>query len=128
MRFFNRLLGRNEGGFYRDGHLKRRSQMTLNDHRRRIDELDRELVRLLNRRAQMSIQLAQIKRENGLPMRDEAREEDILRHAQRYNPGPLDAQAVVAIFRHILDESRRVTAELLLEPAGDTADSRRGAR
>ncbi|HEV2224296.1 MAG TPA: chorismate mutase [Candidatus Acidoferrales bacterium] len=102
--------------------------MTLNDHRRRIDELDRELVRLLNRRAQMSIQLAQIKRENGLPMRDEAREEDILRHAQRYNPGPLDAKAVVAIFQRILDESRRVTAELLLEPAGDGADSEQGAR
>ena len=101
--------------------------MTLNDHRRRIDELDRELVRLLNRRAQMSIQLAQIKRENGLPMRDEAREEDILRHAQRYNPGPLDAQAVVAIFQRILEESRRVTAELLLEPAsGNASDSRRG--
>ena len=92
--------------------------MTLNDHRRRIDELDRELVRLLNRRAQMSIQLAQIKRETGLPMRDEAREEDILRHAQRYNPGPLDAQAVAALFQRILDESRRVTAELLLERGG----------
>ncbi len=102
--------------------------MTLNDHRRRIDELDRELVRLLNRRAQMSIQLAQIKKETGLPMRDEAREEDILRHAQRYNPGPLDAQAVVALFQHILDESRRVTAEVLLEPAGSLADSQGGAR
>ncbi len=97
--------------------------MTLNDHRRRIDELDRELVRLLNRRAQMSIQLGQIKKETGLPMRDEAREEDILRHAQRYNPGPLDAQAVVAILECVLDESRRVTAELLLEPAGNATDS-----
>ncbi|HKV28572.1 MAG TPA: chorismate mutase [Candidatus Acidoferrales bacterium] len=102
--------------------------MTLNDHRRRVDELDRELVRLLNRRAQMSIQLAQIKRETGLPMRDEAREEDIFRHAQRYNPGPLDAQAVVAVFQRILDESRRVTAELLLEPGGNVAGAQRGAR
>lgn len=102
--------------------------MTLNDHRRRIDELDRELVRLLNRRAQMSIQLAQIKRETGLPMRDEAREEDILRHAQRYNPGPLDAQAIVGIYQRILEESRRVTAELLLEPAGDPGDSQQRAR
>jgi len=102
--------------------------MTLNDHRRRIDDLDRELVRLLNRRAQMSIQLGQIKKENGLPMRDEAREEDIFRHAQRYNPGPLDAQAIVAIFQCILEESRRITSELLLEPAGNATDSPRGAR
>ncbi|MGB6484114.1 MAG: chorismate mutase [Candidatus Acidiferrales bacterium] len=87
--------------------------MTLNDHRRRIDELDRELVRLLNRRAQMSIQLGQLKRETGLPMHDEAREENILRYVQRANPGPLDSHALAAIFRTILAESRRVTGEML---------------
>lgn len=89
--------------------------MTLNDHRRRIDEVDRELARLLNRRAQMSIQLGQLKRETGLPMRDEAREDNIIRHVQRANPGPLDGEALSAIFRTILCESRRVTGELLAE-------------
>ncbi|MGC1107915.1 MAG: chorismate mutase [Candidatus Acidiferrales bacterium] len=87
--------------------------MTLNDHRRRIDELDRELVRLLNRRAQMSIQLGQLKSETGLPMHDEAREENILRYVQRVNPGPLDGHALAAIFSTILAESRRVTGEML---------------
>lgn len=94
--------------------------MTLNDHRRRIDDLDRELVRLLNRRAQMSIQLGQIKQETGLPMRDEAREEDIFSMVRRYNPGPLDSEALTAIFRLILAESRRITSELLV-PAGSNA-------
>ncbi len=89
--------------------------MTLNDHRRRIDELDRELVRLLNRRAQMSIQLGQLKKDNGLPMRDEAREENILRSVQRANPGPLDGHALAAIFCIILAESRRITGEMLAE-------------
>ena len=89
--------------------------MTLNDHRRRIDELDRELVRLLNRRAQMSIQLGQLKKETGLPMRDETREENILQHVQHANPGPLDSHALTAIFRAILAESRRVTGEMLAE-------------
>ncbi|MFZ0640446.1 MAG: chorismate mutase [Candidatus Acidiferrales bacterium] len=89
--------------------------MTLNDHRRRVDELDRELVRLLNRRAQMSIQMGQLKKETGLPMRDEAREENILRYVQRANPGPLDGRALAAIFRTILAESRRITGEMLAE-------------
>jgi chorismate mutase len=89
--------------------------MTLNDHRRRIDELDRELVRLLNRRAQMSIQLGQLKKDTGLPMRDEAREVAILRYVQRANPGPLDDQALGAIFAAILAESRRVTGNMLAE-------------
>jgi chorismate mutase len=89
--------------------------MTLNDHRRRIDELDRELVRILNRRAQMSIQLGQLKKETGLPMRDDVREESILRQVQRANPGPLDEEALATIYRTILTESRRVTGEMLAE-------------
>ncbi|MFZ0213129.1 MAG: chorismate mutase [Candidatus Acidiferrales bacterium] len=91
--------------------------MTIGDHRRRVDELDRELVRLLNRRAQMSIQLGQLKKAAGLPARDEAREESILRQVQRCNPGPLDEGALTTIFRAILSESRRITSEMLAETA-----------
>lgn len=89
--------------------------MTLNDHRRRIDELDRELVRLLNRRAQMSIQVVQLKRDASLPLWDDARERKILEHVQRVNPGPLDGEAVEAIFAAILGEFHRVIAEKLVE-------------
>jgi len=102
--------------------------MTLNDHRRRIDDLDRELVRLLNRRAQMSIQLGQIKQETGLPMRDEAREENIFSLARRYNPGPLDSEALTAIFRLILAESRRITSELLVPADSNGPESLRESR
>ncbi|HEV2305186.1 MAG TPA: chorismate mutase [Candidatus Acidoferrales bacterium] len=96
--------------------------MTLNDHRRRIDELDRELVRLLNRRAQMSIQLGQLKKETRLPMRDEAREERILRQVQRVNPGPLDEQALATIFSAILAESRRITMGMIAESLSEVAE------
>ena len=91
--------------------------MLIHDHRRRIDELDRELVRLLNRRAQMSIQLGQLKKDVGLPMRDQQREDEILRNTQRRNPGPLDEQALASIYRTILDESRRITGEIMTRTA-----------
>jgi chorismate mutase len=87
--------------------------MILNDHRRRMDELDRELIRLLNRRAQMSIELGKLKRDAGLPLRDDAREYDIIMQAMAFNSGPLDAVAIDAIFQRILSESRRITAEIL---------------
>ena len=90
--------------------------------------MDRELVRLLNRRAQMSIQLGQIKQETGLPMRDEAREEDIFAMVRRYNPGPLDGKALTAIFRLILAESRRITAELLVPAGNNTPELQRDSR
>lgn len=89
--------------------------MTLNDYRRRIDEVDRELVRLLNRRAQMSIQVVQLKKDASLPLWDKAREEQILQHVQRRNPGPLDSPALATIFQTILEESRRVITERLTE-------------
>lgn len=89
--------------------------MTLNDQRRRIDELDRELVRLLNRRAQMSIQVVQLKKEASLPLWDLEREGSILQHVQRVNPGPLDGEAVEAIFAAILGEFHRVIEGKLVE-------------
>ena len=91
--------------------------MLIHDHRRRIDELDRELVRLLNRRAQMSIQLGQLKKDVGLPMRDQQREDEILRNTQRRNPGPLDEQALASIYRTNLEESRRFTGEIMTRTA-----------
>lgn len=96
--------------------------MTLNDHRRRIDEVDRELVRLLNRRAQMSIEMGRVKREIGLPIRDEAREENILRQVQRSNPGPLDEHALRAIFSVILAESRRISTGILAVALSEVAE------
>jgi chorismate mutase len=87
--------------------------MILNDRRRQMDELDRELIRLLNRRAQMSIELGKIKCDMGLPLRDDAREYDIIMRAISLNSGPLDTLAIDSIFYHILKESRRITAEIL---------------
>lgn len=89
--------------------------MTLNDHRRRIDELDRELVRLLNRRAQMSIQVVQLKKEANLPLWDYEREKSILEHVRHANPGPLDGEAVEAIFAAMLGEFHRVIGTQFLE-------------
>jgi chorismate mutase len=107
------------GGRFAAANIRRprRLNMTLNDHRRRVDELDRELVRLLNRRAQMSIQLGELKRGVGLALRDDAREREIVERALRSNPGPLDPQALEAIFQRILEESRRVTEEILAQSA-----------
>jgi chorismate mutase len=113
------IRGKRRGGRFAAANIRRpRSlNMTLNDHRRRVDELDRELVRLLNRRAQMSIQLGELKRGVGLALRDDAREREIVERALRSNPGPLDPQALEAIFQRILEESRRVTEEILAQSA-----------
>lgn len=80
----------------------------LEQHRKSIDLLDTELVRLLNQRAQIASELARVKLARGLPIHDLRREQEILDRICRQNEGPLDSQALISIFRSILRESRRI--------------------
>jgi len=82
--------------------------MSIEDWRARIDELDNELLRLLNTRARLAVQIGILKRRAGLPIQDAERERDVLARACRANAGPLDERAVAEIFRRIILESRRL--------------------
>jgi chorismate mutase len=80
--------------------------MKIEDWRRRIDEIDRRLVELLNERAQCAIQIGHLKRAAGLPVYQPQREEEILVNAERDNRGPLANTAIRRLFERILDEAR----------------------
>lgn len=82
--------------------------MMLEESRRRIDAIDTEILVLLNRRAEISRDIAMIKISAALPVADPRREDDILRGLVRENEGPLDDQAITDIYRAILQESRRI--------------------
>jgi chorismate mutase len=79
---------------------------TIDDLRRRIDELDRKLVELLNERANCAVEIGRLKRANGLPIYQPEREQEILESAERVNRGPLDDMAIRRLFERILDEAR----------------------
>jgi chorismate mutase len=76
--------------------------------RRRIDELDERLVRLLNDRAGCALEIGRIKQALGLEIYQPDREREVLRHVRETNVGPLDAQAIVRLFERIIDEARRL--------------------
>ncbi len=78
------------------------------DLRRRIDAIDRKLVRLLNDRAACAIDLGRVKKQRGLPIYQPAREEEVLGNVQRVNGGPLQGEALRRLFERIIDESRRI--------------------
>ncbi len=72
--------------------------------RRRIDEIDGQLLRLISERAGIALEVARVKREAGEDdcfYRPE-REAEILRRVKRENPGPLDDESVVRIFRELM--------------------------
>ncbi len=75
--------------------------------RRRIDRLDGRLLRLLNDRASLALEIGRIKDKQKWPIYDALREAFVLKHVKETNPGPLSAHAVKHIFQAVLCECRR---------------------
>jgi len=80
----------------------------IEDWRKRIDEIDRELVELLNERSQCALEIGKIKRASGQPLYQPERERQVLDAAERANRGPLSEAAIRRLFERILDEARSV--------------------
>jgi chorismate mutase len=92
--------------------------MELARRRKYIDAADRALVRLLNRRMRLSIEIGRLKKSRGLPLYDPAREREILRRARHANGGPLDRAAMRGFYAWLLAESRRITTRALRAQPG----------
>ncbi len=82
--------------------------------RRRIDDLDARLLRLLNERARYSAAIGTLKTEKKLPIYDPDREETIFKRLVELNTGPLSGKAVIRLFERIIDESRLLQKHISL--------------
>ena len=82
--------------------------MRIEDCREEIDRIDGELLRLLNRRALLALEIGELTPRAGLPLKDEGREREVLLKSSVANAGPLGQTSVARIFRRIIRESRRV--------------------
>ena len=85
--------------------------MNLEDVRREIDEIDKQLVLFLNQRARLAAELVVTKSATGSPIYDSQREACVLNHVCSINVGPFADDAVRNIFRRIMIETRRVEAQ-----------------
>ena len=89
-------------------------------HRQAIDQLDRELIALLNRRALEAQAIGHLKGDDAPYYRPE-REAQVLRRVRADNPGPLPDDAVAGIFRQIMSACLALEIQLrigYLGPAG----------
>jgi chorismate mutase len=80
--------------------------MSLSDWRRRIDEIDKQLVELLNARSQCALEIGKLKQAAKIPLYQPDRENEVLANAERNNPGPLSDAAIRRLFERIIDEAR----------------------
>lgn len=80
----------------------------IDELRQRIDEIDEQLVRLLNARAECALAIGTEKKALGMSIYQPSREADVLGHVQQINPGPLDNGAMRRLFERVIDEARRL--------------------
>jgi chorismate mutase/prephenate dehydratase len=72
------------------------------DLRKAIDEIDSQILRLLNRRAELAIEVGRIKTEQSLDYHAPQREEEIYARLAAENAGPFPSQAVRPVFREVI--------------------------
>lgn len=85
--------------------------------RKRIDQIDSQLMGLLNSRSACAVEIGKLKHAAGLPVYSPEREKRILERVMRENPGPLDPTAVRRVFERIIDEGRRLERVAAEAPA-----------
>ena len=73
--------------------------------RAKIDELDQQLIRLLNERAEVVVEVGHIKRAGNTPIYVPDRERRVLEQVRSYNQGPLPNKCIDAIYRELMSGS-----------------------
>ena len=94
-------------------HTGTTSSKSLKAGRQKIDRLDAELLRLLNRRALIAVKLAAIKIACGLPAYDGRRERQVLARVHSRNLGPFAGESVVRIFACVIRETRKIGTQAM---------------
>jgi chorismate mutase-like protein len=102
--------------------------MSLADWRRRIDEIDRKLVELLNERSKCAVELGKLKQQANLPLYQPDREKEVLENAEQNNKGPLTDAAIRRLFERIIDEARSAERIAMHSDADGKADTNTDAR
>jgi chorismate mutase len=85
--------------------------MDIADWRKRIDELDRQLVELLSERARAAVEIGRLKRDTNLPIYEPQRERVVFQNVEAMNRGPLLGKDLVRIYERIMDVMRNVQKE-----------------
>jgi chorismate mutase len=87
----------------------------LDGWRKRIDEIDQQLVKLLNDRSRCAVEVGHIKKKLSMAAWQPEREAEILRNIVKSNRGPLDDAAIRRLFERIIDEARALERHSMKE-------------
>lgn len=96
--------------------------MDIDDWRKKIDEVDRQLVALLSERARAAVAIGKLKRDTSLPIYEPDRERIVFANVQAANHGPLPERDLVRIYERIIDVMRNIQKEEIA-PSSQAAET-----
>ena len=76
--------------------------MQLDDLRKKVDELDEQIVRLISQRAEVVRRIGEVKTRSNHAIYAPAREDAVYRHVAEVNKGPLPDSVLRAVYREII--------------------------
>jgi chorismate mutase/prephenate dehydratase len=79
--------------------------MNIPEHRKAIDKLDAQIVKLLNERTRHVLAIGEIKQKAGEEIYAPHRERAVLTRVDRLNPGPITSESLHAIYREIMSSA-----------------------
>ena len=91
------------------------SELNLLDIRKDIDEVDRKIVELYEKRMELCKSVAEYKIENGKPVLDSKREQEKIEKVKTYADTPFDERGVEELFKHLMSMSRKFQYKIMAE-------------
>lgn len=95
--------------------------MNISDHRKAIDKLDEQIVRLLNDRTRHVLEIGQMKLKVGQEIYAPHRELAILQRLRRLNAGPITDDSLRAIYREIMSSALSLEKSMTIAFLGPAA-------
>lgn len=86
-----------------------------------IDRVDEEILKLLNKRAALAIEVGKFKKEKKVQPHAPLREREIYSRLEQTNPGPFPNEALRAVFREIISASLSLEGPLTVAYLGPKA-------
>ncbi len=83
----------------------RRPGASLDELRKAINRVDTRLVRLLNERAGLVVEVGDLKRQDGTPIYAPHREAEVLDRVLRLNAGPLEPRTIEGVYKELMSGS-----------------------
>jgi chorismate mutase/prephenate dehydratase len=95
--------------------------MSIPEHRKAIDKLDYQIIKLLNERTRHVLAIGEIKLKAGEEIYAPHRERAVLNRLSRLNPGPLTKESLHAIYREIMSSALSLEKSMKIAYLGPEA-------